>query len=824
MAEQHQQQASPSLHGQGDASPDSHGLENSKVEDEEDWSGEDSVGDDDSRKRKRAKRPLSVSCELCKQRKVKCDRGQPACGWCLRNGHICEYKERKKPGLRAGYGRELETRLDKLEGVLQTQQQLLQQLANVLPGVQQQTAPPQMQPQAAHNTPSPASVISNARSHTDSYYMQRAPVSYNSPHERQMQPGFAAHRNSNGMPPPQGLTQGQTPVARMQSTPTGTNMFEPTNPHLESASLNIPGTTSSSTDTAMTVAQDADLPPYDLLYALVDLYFKHINTWCPILHRRATLDSLFGSNSLDEADRILLHALVATTLKFSTDPRLDQQARERYYNKSKQKVLLYGLDNSSVKALQALVILALDIIGFSNGPPGWNMLALITRSVVQLGLAVEPNSMTVSPLYPSIYTLRAMVLPEPRDFIEDESRRRLFWMIYILDRYATIATAFEFALDDKEIDRRLPCREDQFARNAPVETRWFSTSEYPDQTDPKAANLGTFSYYIEVLGILSRVHRFLKKPVDIGALSDVEQWQREYRELDGSLNRWKFSLPSEYGNMSRMFAPGANKTINTMWIMLHITYHTVIIRLHSSAAYPTTRSPIFTPSYSASQRCHNAVEDICALNKFVRSNNLLNTLGPPFAFSLWVAARLLLVHGSIIDHRVNPNIHPLVDTLREMGAYQKVAERYAVLLTRVLDEYHESEQSGGDLNGERVTPSTVKILADMRRTAYDLDFLISRQPRQFPLDRIRTAGGTTTVTPARTPAPNELEYLDVFDFFNLPRLPAGADPANGGMAGTEQMDLGQAAGATDGNALPNEFNITNFEFDPSTDWFMRNSA
>lgn len=44
---------------------------------------------------------------------VKCDRGQPSCGWCTRNGAICEYKERKKPGLRAGYGRELEQRLDR---------------------------------------------------------------------------------------------------------------------------------------------------------------------------------------------------------------------------------------------------------------------------------------------------------------------------------------------------------------------------------------------------------------------------------------------------------------------------------------------------------------------------------------------------------------------------------------------------------------------------------------------------------------------------------------------------------------------------------------
>ncbi len=81
------------------------------------WSGNDSGAEgeekDGSRKRKR---PMSVSCELCKQRKVKCDRGQPTCGWCSRNGQLCEYKERKKPGLRAGYGRELESRLgsDKL--------------------------------------------------------------------------------------------------------------------------------------------------------------------------------------------------------------------------------------------------------------------------------------------------------------------------------------------------------------------------------------------------------------------------------------------------------------------------------------------------------------------------------------------------------------------------------------------------------------------------------------------------------------------------------------------------------------------------------------
>jgi len=195
---------------------------------------------------------------------------------------------------------------------------------------------------------------------------------------------------------------------------------------------------------------------------------------------------------------------------------------------------------------------------------------------------------------------------------------------------------------------------------------------------------------------------------------------------------------------------------------------------------------------------------------------MLTKLGPPFAFSLWVAARLLLVHGSTIDHQVNPAIQPLVETLREMGFYWNVAERYATLLSRVLEEYSESERAPVGASGVRETPSTVRILADMRRTAYDLDFLISRQPRQyFKLN---------TVTPARTPAPNELEYLDVFDFFNMPRLPFPA-AGDAGMGADGLNGDGNNTGyhPTEGGTN-NEFNITNFMYDANSDWFMKNAS
>ncbi|TAQ88971.1 hypothetical protein B7494_g2711 [Chlorociboria aeruginascens] len=756
-------------------------------------------------------------CELCKQRKVKCDRGQPSCGWCTRNSALCEYKERKKPGLRAGYGRELEHRLDRLEDILRSHAQILESsFSNHSNSIPSDHETPQSIPSFRTNEG-----LSSQRGghvpHAETALFLQKPSGFatssqtmdfaNTMPQTPSMPaihgdGFQQQQHAQSRQIPMNIQQPTNPsIPASQQAPEFYNTDQP--PVLPSISISRNQTELSS---------DHALPPYDLLYALVDLYFKFVNTWCPILHRRTTLDSLFGSSALDEADRILLYAIVATTLRFSTDQRLTDERRRHYHDISKQRVLLYGLENSSVKALQALVILALDLVGNSNGPPGWNLLALITRSVVQLGLAVETTSFSVSPNIASIYTLRAMVLPEAENWIEDESRRRLFWMVYLLDRYATIATAFEFALDEKEIDRTLPCRDDLWNKNQPVQTRWFRTSERKEYDIDKPENLGAFSYYIEILGILSRIHKFLKKPVDISALSDVEQWQREYRELDRMLTSWKFDLPGDYGNMAKLFQPGGNKPINCGWVMLHATYHTAVIRLHSSAAYPTTRSPIFTPSYSASQRCHGAVENIAVLCEYVVENAMLTRLGPPFVFTLWVAARLLLVHGSTIEHKVSPQIQIFVNTLRDMGRYWLVAERYTSILQRVLDEHRASERDAS--SGERVTPSSVKILADMRRCAYDLDFLISRQPRHVGI-----VSRMPSVTPVRTPASNEMEYLDVFDFFNVPRLPVAPGAELGQQMPGNGIHEMQMPEITNGS---NEFNITNFMVDANSDWLFKN--
>lgn len=170
-----------------------------------------------------------------------------------------------------------------------------------------------------------------------------------------------------------------------------------------------------------------------------------------------------------------------------------------------------------------------------------------------------------------------------------------------------------------------------------------------------------------------------------------------------------------------------------------------------------------------------------------------------------------------------------------MGEHWKVAERYSSILQRVLDEYNEYQRSSSTADAERSTPSTVKILADMRRCAFDLDFLISRQPRSSPSEN-HTATSTTTSGPSRNVAPNELEYLDIFGFFNVPRVPPPSqtpDITNLGIneSANDPMSIhGLTTGTSptthsvvDNSASnSNEFNITNYLIPtPETDWLFR---
>ncbi|KKY23419.1 putative c6 transcription factor [Phaeomoniella chlamydospora] len=712
----------------------------------EDLSSGDEALSPRSRDRKRKRSNQKISCELCKARKVKCDRAEPACTWCARHNRECVYKERQKPGLKSAYGLELEAKINRLDALLQILGRRVEDHIvkdHIIPPSSTSTSPAFSQPLTTftpYDNPIDTPNISAA--------------SYPKPPSSEA--AWKSPEIQDFSRPAEMVTPGRASVQSFMSVSMPDTVTRPESTgHM--ANGNLLNGTGSSTDT--------DLPPNDMLYTLVDLYFKHVNTWCPILDRKATFGTFFGSTSLPEPDRILLHAIVATTLRFCKDPRLKPETRKRYHDASKHEVELYGLDHISVEALKALVILALDVLGASNGPRGWNLLALIARNIIHLDLCVESNVFLSAVGTPATGSLRRVALSQPTSWIEDEGRRRLCWMVYILDRYATVATTFDFMLNDQEMNRALPCRYDLFSKNEAVETRSF---DWADQTQPestlnKPENLGSFSYHCEVLRILSRIHMFLREPLDVTAMTDVQRWRTTYRALDGELNTWLHGLPGEYGKISQLcHSDPASRVAN--WIMLHAAFVTSVIRLHSCAAYPTSRSPIFMPSHYAMQRCLSAVESLRDIAQDVLDTKGLDLLGPPFAFSLWSSARLLLVHAATMECEVDPKIHFFVSTLRHMGQYWEVADNYSKILTRVVQE----GQSGS------------MTFTAMRKCSYDLSRLASSKRR-------------TVLEPqsTRVTTLNELEYIDVFDFFNYPRVPdvIVTTPTRSGML-SDTQDIG----------------------------------
>ncbi|RTE75584.1 hypothetical protein BHE90_009940 [Fusarium euwallaceae] len=483
---------------------------NSTLSNDEGSSGEESrlTSSNGPTRKRRRERHQKISCEMCKSRKVKCDRAEPACSWCARHNRACVYLERQKPGTaRNGFSLELEAKVNRIDALLQALGRRVEEHI-----VQD------------HAAASPSLASSTANNlHGDSQGGGRL--------------------TPTSLPRTSSISQARSPSLSGTTWQPGIQPQQP----LMMASLEGP-TQPISSPNASGFRKDPslhsfiiDLPPHDVVYTLVDLYFKHCNTWCPILDRKTTFASFFGPTLMEEADRILLYAIVATTLRFLKDPRMTSEMRTYYHAVSKHTVQIYAMEHISVPALRALVIITLDELGTSNGPRGWNLLSLLSQSMRQLGLCEETTVFLSAEASETPHTgsVRRVAAGKPESWIEDEGRRRLYWMIYLLDRYATIATpTFDFMLDSRKVTRFLPCSYDLFSKNVPVETRAFhpSDDQQREYLVNKPENLGSFTYHCEILIILSKIHEFLKTPIDVSSAKDMAEWRNTYQTLDRSLD------------------------------------------------------------------------------------------------------------------------------------------------------------------------------------------------------------------------------------------------------------------------------------------------
>lgn len=475
--------------------------------------------------------------------------------------------------------------------------------------------------------------------------------------------------------------------------------------------------------------EDKELPPDEVLVSLVEIYFRLIHPWIPMLHVRN-----FRQRMKDPSQRgqitTICHAIVSICARLSNDPRLghDGEARAQKAKRSRDAVILQSMQSFSVENLQALIIIAFDTIGSGRSPSAWSVVGSMTRTVEQLQLSVEPAD---EDHHHSADTFqnqikRAAFLPRARDWSELEERRRVFWNVFLMDRFCSIATGWNLSLTSADVKRRLPCEGALWEAGEALETPtpFFGVSDQYNQISttnspspghhkkhkapanevrlPSARaegedqeSLGGFAYCIEATESLSLVTSFfLQQAVDVSKAQDVQMWLMRFKQLDLRLVQWKIFLPERWREACALNGDG---NMDPNLTLAHITHNIAVVLLHQGIAYPSTEWQstlpaigVRLPSASSAETCLIAATEVVTIvERFLRDNPATLT-NPQFAFCLFICGRMLLSHAAYYNISLPREFDVLLGSLWEISERWKlennIAAKFASRLLRARQQ------------------------------------------------------------------------------------------------------------------------------------------
>ncbi|KAG9190092.1 hypothetical protein G6011_08180 [Alternaria panax] len=417
------------------------------------------------------------------------------------------------------------------------------------------------------------------------------------------------------------------------------------------------------------------LPVSGMLEATVAAYFSHVHPWIPMIHQARFLQRLSIESQRDQL-LVVVQAMVLAASKFvrGAQRTCDQQVR--------RWIVWKAMETLSLESLQALTILAFDDIGNGQAAKAWSIIGSMTRTVEYMGLAQEQEDSECRP-----FCQPYLCLQDTDDWTEVEERRRVFWNIFLLDRFCSVTMGWSTSLTSDDVYRRLPCDGHLWRKQNPVLTPYFGIWDKskgrignpigfisqlsPPVNEPSAteaathgqisntptqeigqssmadmSNVGAFAYNIEATESMSRVvSYFLQQKVNVRDQGEISSWLTRFKELDLRLVHWKMLLPQKWKanpNLTR-HVPLMDPNLT----IAHVTHNSSMILLHQLIAYPPPhwgfRSRL--PSTCSVEACYTAGVEIATITeKYLSKSSPTSPVGCQYGFCLFVAARVLLAH------------------------------------------------------------------------------------------------------------------------------------------------------------------------------------
>ncbi|KAI1467149.1 uncharacterized protein F4812DRAFT_431399 [Daldinia caldariorum] len=449
-----------------------------------------------------------LSCVSCRNRKLKCDRTKPRCNRCEKAKLECVFPEsRRKPAFKRRNVRELEARLAQVEVLLRETNQNRSQGQEAVQPINDQAA----------ELSETENILFQGIDFTDSMPSLDDGNAFAFQQEPAITHSTANLDNNHG--------QDNTPFTGDLIGLGG--IFE-------------------------------SLPPFDMMEDLNRIFFERQGHLIPIIHPSRYLQAFYSAPHM-KPPMCLQYAIWA--LAAHGNPKYGA-CSDVFYRRARQYAELdemkgYGEHFITVAHAQAWCVIATYEA----------KLLLFTRAAMSGSRGVRlVQMMGLHRLDGSAEEICPTLVP-PRDWIELEERRRVFWGIFCVDSHCSISTGWPFLIDSSEITTLLPAPEHAFLSGEEVETCSI-------QEALKGKTYSSFSGAVLVCHIFNQILKHIHRPKSTDNPDNYEYgeyWQR-HRELDNTLSSAFMYLPASFrlpDNYRDPVAVHTNLNLHASTICLH---------------------------------------------------------------------------------------------------------------------------------------------------------------------------------------------------------------------------------------------------------------
>ncbi|KIY44293.1 hypothetical protein FISHEDRAFT_51737 [Fistulina hepatica ATCC 64428] len=370
-------------------------------------------------------------------------------------------------------------------------------------------------------------------------------------------------------------------------------------------------------------------PTDDLLLQLLDLYFRNVNVFFPLLHR-PTFEAAVSSGLHRRDDDFAVNLLLVCALgsRYSDDPRVLLDGVDSLlsagwkYFRQVQVLRRSMLTPPSLYDLQFYVLSVLFLQTTSAPQACWTMIGIGVRLAQDVGAHRR-----------TVFTGGSR--------LDNELWKRAFWCLVWMDRNFSAALGRPCATQDEDFDLDYPME---------VDDEYYDTSEEGQkhpwrQPEGKPSLITFFNCSLQLNQILAMCLRTIysinKSKVMLGFVGD--RWEQQIvAELDSALNKWVDSVPDHL----KWDPTREDSLFSAQSVFLYSNYYHLQILVHRPfIPSPRKPSPLSYPSLAI---CANAARScIHVIDLYYHRQHVVLTLilgdlftaGIVLLFNIWGGKR-----------------------------------------------------------------------------------------------------------------------------------------------------------------------------------------